>query len=410
VTRVLHVLDHSIPLHSGYSFRTRSILRQQRAIGIETVQITSGKQGCVPDPESEVDGFRFHRTAPPKGLLARLPPLNNLAIVHDLRRRVAEVARETRPDLIHAHSPCLTAIAALPVARKLGIPLVYEMRASWEDAAVDHGTCREGDLRYRMGRMLETHALRRADAITTICEGLREEIEARGIPAERITVIPNAVDPDAFTYGQAADPALLDDLGLRGKRVLGFIGSFYAYEGLSTLLDAMPRLSAACPDVRLLLVGGGYEEKRLREQALRLRLGDSVRFVGRVPHSRVQAYYSVCDVMVYPRLDLRLTRIVTPLKPLEAMAQGCVVAATDIGGHREMIRDQATGVLFPPSDPEALARIVGELLSSPGRWPALRESARRYIEEERSWARSVARYLPVYERLLGGARAGRRAS
>jgi PEP-CTERM/exosortase A-associated glycosyltransferase len=379
-------------------------------MGIETVHVTSGKQGSVPEQEAEVDGFRFYRTEPPKGLLSHLSVLNNLAIVHDLHRRVAEVARETRPDLIHAHSPSLTAIAALPVARKLGIPFVYEMRASWEDAAVDHGTCREGDLRYRMGRMLETHALRRADAITTICEGLREEIEARGVPPERITVIPNAVDPETFAYGQAADQALVDELGLHGKRVIGFIGSFYGYEGLSVLLDAMPRLSAACSAARLLLVGGGFEDKRLREQALRLRLGESVRFVGRVPHDRVQAYYSACDVMVYPRLDLRLTRIVTPLKPLEAMAQGCVVAASDIGGHRELIRDQSTGVLFPAGDPEALARTVGALLSSPGRWPALRESARRYVEEERSWERSVARYLPVYERLLENARARRQAS
>ncbi|MCK6458964.1 MAG: glycosyltransferase, exosortase A system-associated [Planctomycetes bacterium] len=410
MTRVLHVLDHSIPLHSGYSFRTRSILRQQRAMGIETDQITSGKQGKIVAGEAEIDGFRFHRTAPPKGILSRLSVLRNLSIVHDLRRRVAEVVRDARPDIIHAHSPCLTAIAALPVARRLGIPLVYEMRASWEDAAVDHGTCREGDLRYRVTRMLETHALRHADAIMTICEGLREEIEARGIPPERITVIPNAVDPEAFSYGRAADPALLDELGLRGKRVLGFIGSFYAYEGLHVLLDAMPGLSAACPDLRLLLVGGGYEEKRLREHALRLGLGESVRFVGRVPHDRVQDYYSACDVMVYPRLDMRLTRIVTPLKPLEAMAQGSLVAASDIGGHREMIRDQETGILFRPSDPAALAQAVGAILASPGRWPALRTSARRYIEEERNWARSVSRYLPVYERLLRGARPERRAS
>ncbi len=408
MTRVLHILDHSIPLHSGYSFRTRSILRQQRAMGIETDQLTSGKQGNAVD--QEVDGFRFHRTAPPRRFLSRPAVLRNLAIVRDLRRRTAEVARVTKPDIIHAHSPCLTAIAALPVARSLGIPFVYEMRASWEDAAVDHGTCREGDLRYRVTRLLETRILRQADAIMTICEGLREEIEARGIPPERITVIPNAVDPEAFAYGRAADPALVDGLGLRGKRVLGFIGSFYAYEGLHVLLDAMTRITATNPDVRLLLVGGGYEEKRLREQAERLGLGESVRFVGRVPHERVADYYSVCDVMVYPRLDLRLTRIVTPLKPLEAMAQGCVVAASDIGGHREMIRDDGTGILFRANDPKSLAHAVGALLASPARWPALRESARRYVEEERNWRRSVSRYLPVYERLVRRAHTERRAS
>jgi len=362
--------------------------------------VTSGKQGETGAPEEEIDGFRFHRTPPPRGLWGRLPLLGQWAIVKDLRRRVAEVARRVKPDLIHAHSPCLTALAALPVARKLGIPLVYEMRASWEDAAVDHGTCREGDLRYRLTRALETYTLRRADAVTTICEGLRDEIQSRGIPAERITVIPNAVDPTAFPYGRKADPALASELGLESKRVIGFIGSFYAYEGLQVLLDAMPRLREACPDLRLLLVGGGFEEERLRAQAQRLQLGEAVRFTGRVPHDKVTDYYSLCDVMVYPRLDMRLTRIVTPLKPLEAMAQGRVVAASDIGGHRERVRDGSTGVLFRAGDPDALAGTVAALLSAPGRWPALREAARRYIDEERTWARSVQRYIPLYERLL----------
>jgi PEP-CTERM/exosortase A-associated glycosyltransferase len=403
--RVLHVLDHSIPLHSGYTFRTRSILEEQRALGFETVHVTSGKQGKPVKPVEDIEGFVFHRTPPPQGLLGRLPVANQWAIVRDLRRRVAEVARETRPDLIHAHSPCLTALAALPVARKLGIPLVYEMRASWEDAAVDHGTCKEGDLRYRLTRALETRVLRRADAVTTICEGLREEITSRGIPASRVTVIPNAVDPAAFPYGRPADLALARQLGLEGRRVIGFIGSFYGYEGLSVLLDAMPRLVAQHPDLRLLLVGGGYEEESLKAQAARLGLGEAVRFTGRVPHDRVQDYYALCDVMVYPRLDMRLTRIVTPLKPLEAMAQGRVVAASDIGGHREMIRDGSTGVLFRAGDPEALAASVGALLAAKERWPALREAARAYIHEERTWARSVGRYVPVFEALVGARRA-----
>lgn len=404
VARVLHVLDHSIPLHSGYSFRTLSILAEQRALGISTIHVTSGKQGATAAAVEDVDGLRFHRTAPPTGFLARFELTRQWKTIRALRKRVAEVVRETKPDLVHAHSPCLTAIAALPVARGLGIPVVYEMRASWEDAAVDHGTCREGDLRYLSARALETRALQSVDAITTICEGLREEIVGRGVPPERVTVVPNAVDPKEFAYRQPPDPALARELGIEGKRVIGFIGSFYAYEGLRVLIDALPGLAAAHADLRLLLVGGGYEEERLREQVAALGLGDVVRFVGRVPHARVKDYYALCEMTVYPRLDMRLTRIVTPLKPLEAMAQGCVVAASDIGGHREMIRDGRTGVLFRPDDTAALARAVGELLSEPDRWPALREAARQYIEEERTWARSVSRYVPVYERLLGRAR------
>ena len=137
-----------------------------------------------------------------------------------------------RPDIIHAHSPALNAIPALAVGRRLGIPVVYEVRAFWEDAAVDHGTTTEGGLRYRATRGLETYALRGVDHVTTICEGLRRDIIGRGIAAERVTVIPNAVDAETFRFGEPADDALRERLGLRGAAVLGFVGSFYSYEGI----------------------------------------------------------------------------------------------------------------------------------------------------------------------------------
>jgi len=144
------------------------------------------------------------------------------------------------------------------------------MRASWEDAAVDHGTTTEGSLRYRLSRALETWTLKRADAVTTICEGLRTDIIGRGIPADRVTVIPNAVNPDEFPLLDAPDDALAERLGLTESMVLGFIGSFYGYEGLDTLLDSMPRVLQSEPRARILLVGGGVEKERLKAQAVRL--------------------------------------------------------------------------------------------------------------------------------------------
>ncbi len=400
--KILHILDHSIPLHSGYTFRTRAILEHQRALGWETEHLTSTKQGGAGGAAGpagsveEVDGLRFHRTAPAGGLLHRLPVMNQVAVVRDLRRRLEEVVRETSPDVLHAHSPALNGLAALQVGRKVGLPVVYEVRAFWEDAAVDHGTSRAWGLRYRATRYLETWVLRRADAITTICEGLRQDIVARGVPASRVTVIPNAVDIARFRVDAPADPALRSALRLDGCRVLGFVGSFYGYEGLSLLLDAMPRILRAVPEARLLLVGGGIEEERLRAQAAALHLGDAVRLTGRVPNAEVDRYYSLCDLMVYPRLAMRLTDLVTPLKPLEAMAQGKIVLASDVGGHRELIRDGETGVLFAAGSADALAEAAIELLAHPERWPALRLAGRSYVERERTWALSVARYRPLY--------------
>lgn len=400
--RILHVLDHSIPLHSGYTFRSRAILQQQRALGWETFHITGPKHNVAATLEGdveEVDGLRFYRTPTPGGWMTGLPVLNQWAIVAALEKRLEEVVNEVRPDILHAHSPMLDGEAAVRVGRRHGIPVVYEIRAFWEDAAVDHGTAKEGGLRYRLTRALETRVIRRADAVTTICEGLRKDILARGVAPDKVTVIPNAVDISRFQADRSADPALQEKLGLKDKWVLGFIGSFYAYEGLTLLLKAFPAVLKQRPDARLLLVGGGPKADELRQLADQLGLQAHVIFTGRVPHEQVQSYYDLVDIFVYPRLPMRLTEIVTPLKPLEAMAQKRLVVASDVGGHKELIRDGETGWLFPAGDADALAACVLGVLNQTERLPEVREAGRRFVEEERNWAASVARYRPVYEAL-----------
>ena len=398
--RILHILDHSIPLHSGYTFRTRNILKEQRALGWETVHITGSKQLHPAGQEEDVEGFHFYRTRAAEGLLDRLPVLDQVAVVNTLSARLEEVVAKERPDILHAHSPCLNGLAALKVGRRYGIPVVYECRAFWEDVAVDHGTCKEGGLRYRLTRALETRVFRQADAVTTICEGLRSDILARGIPPERVTVIPNAVDVDLFKRHRQRDPELVQRLGLENKQVLGFIGSFYTYEGLSLLLEAMPRVLAQMPDVRLLLVGGGPRESTLHQQAREFGVEDKIVFTGRVPHDQVQQYYDLVDILVYPRLPMRLTELVTPLKPLEAMAQGRMVLASDVGGHKELISDGVNGNLFRAGDPESLVQAILMMFQHPGEWPRIQSAGRAFVERERNWPASVARYKAVYERLI----------
>ncbi len=397
--RVLHVLDHSIPLHSGYTFRTLSLLREQRRLGWETFHLTSPKQGPTAVEVETVDGWEFHRTGAAAGGKG-LPGLGEFALMRQLGQRLQGLVQRLRPHLIHAHSPVLNALPALRVGRRLGVPVVYEVRAFWEDAAVDHGSTTEGSLRYRLTRGLETRALRRAAHVFTICEGLRNDIVARGIAADKVTVIPNAVDIGSFEAGGQPDPELRRRLGLDGATVVGFIGSFYAYEGLDLLLEALPPLLDRRPEVRLLLVGGGPQDKALREQAARLGVQDKVVFTGRVPHSEVQRYYDLLDVLAYPRHSMRLTELVTPLKPLEAMAQGRLLVASDVGGHRELIRHGQTGVLFAAGRRDALVDALDSLLGRRQDWPALRAAGRRFVETERHWAKSVSAYREPYSRLV----------
>jgi PEP-CTERM/exosortase A-associated glycosyltransferase len=400
--RILHILDHSIPLHSGYTFRTLSILKEQRNRGWETFHLTSPKHGSSRCLEEDVEGWHFYRTPTANGLLSRLPVLNQAAVMSQLTARLHEVSRIVRPDVLHAHSPVLNALPALRVGRALGIPVVYEVRAFWEDAAVDHGTSREWGMRYRLTRGLESYALKRADAVTTICEGLRGDILDRGIPAEKVTVIPNAVNIENFSMAGRPDRKLAADLGLHENILLGFIGSFYAYEGLAILIRALPEMLIQNRKIRVLLVGGGPQEKELKTLAAQLGVEKKVVFTGRVPHDHVQAYYNLIDILVYPRLKMRLTDLVTPLKPLEAMAQGRLVLASDVGGHRELIQDGKTGVLFTAGNPDALTSKALELLSAEELWPGLRAEARSFVEKQRNWPISVARYRDIYARLAPG--------
>jgi glycosyltransferase involved in cell wall biosynthesis len=205
-----------------------------------------------------------------------------------------------------------------------------------------------------------------------------------------------------FRFGVQPDAALKGRLGLSDATIVGFVGSFYAYEGLDLLLEAVPPMLAAEPSLHVLLVGGGPQEGALKAQARRLGIAERVVFTGRVPHGEVQRYYELIDLLAYPRHAMRLTDLVTPLKPLEAMAQGRVLVASDVGGHRELVRHGDTGYLFHAGSRDALVDALKAALGQRERWPEVRAAGRRFVETERTWAASVARYASVYARVLSG--------
>jgi PEP-CTERM/exosortase A-associated glycosyltransferase len=400
MTRILHVLDHSLPAHSGYTFRTRALMKAQVARGWDVAGVT-GVRHPEPGPDGEtVDGLTFYRTPP---IAPAPPPIREWREIGALAKRVEALVTEWKPDLLHAHSPVLDGLAALRVGKRLGIPVIYEIRAFWEDASVGNGTGREGSLRYRLTKALETHAVKSADAVAVICEGLRGDLIARGIDADKIIVSPNGVDLDLFGDPPPRDDALAATLGLAAAdTVIGYIGSFYDYEGIDDLIAAMPALVAAQPGARLLLVGGGPMEAALKAQAAASPAAPHIHFVGRVPHDQVERYYSLIDILAYPRKKMRLTDLVTPLKPLEAMAQGKLVAASDVGGHRELIEDGVTGTLFEPDDPSAIAAALTKLLESREIWADRKRTARIFVETHRNWSSNILRYEPVYQQLLRG--------
>lgn len=399
MARILHVLDHSLPLHSGYTFRTRAILKAQQGHGLEVRGVTGLRHAgpaMADDPETH-DGLLFHRTPGEAGGPPGLREWREAGLLAD---RIVDLARTWRPDVLHAHSPALCGLAAVRAGRRLGLPVVYEIRAFWEDAAVGNGTGRAGSARYWLTRQLENRVVAGADAVVTICQGLKDDLVARGVAAGKITIMPNGVDLALFGTPPAPDLALAQELALGEGPVIGFLGSFYPYEGLDDLIAAMPAIVDAVPGARLLLVGGGPATEALRAQAAASPAAHAIRFVGRVPHHEVDRYYALADVVCYPRKAMRLTDLVTPLKPLEAMAQGKLVAASNVGGHRELIVDGQTGTLFAPDDPTALARAMIALFGRRAAWDAQRQVARVFVEQAHDWAANAARYLPVYQGLI----------
>ena len=396
--KILHVLDHSIPLHSGYTFRTCSILNEQAKLGWETTHVTSIKH-INPQADEEIfENLKFYRTPKRNKLLSKLPILNQLYVISSLQKRLEEVIECEKPDIIHAHSPCLNGIAAINAAKKFSIPVVYEMRASWEDAAVEHGTTKEGSLRYKLTRALETFVFKRADAITTICNGLKQDITNRSIGDKPIQVIPNAVNAEELGQESLIEEDLRAKYNLGNSYIAGFIGSFYAYEGLDYFVRALHAMKDSELNVKGLLVGGGPEEDNLKALVKQLGMEDKIIFTGRVPHAHVNAYYDLIDVLVYPRVSARLTDIVTPLKPLEAMAMGKVFVASDVGGHVELVPERLHSVLFKASSVEALVHALEENIGNKPLKALFSGWARNYVKAERNWTKSVAGYVDLYDK------------
>jgi PEP-CTERM/exosortase A-associated glycosyltransferase len=285
------------------------------------------------------------------------------------------------------------------------LPVVYEIRAFWEDAAAAHGTYSRLSWKYKLVQSLETWVCRKSDHVVVLCNGLREELIKRGMPSPKLTVVANGVNLADF---HVCPPSPADDLmttwKLDGKTIIGFIGSFYRYEGLDLLIDAVARLTASRSDLVLVLIGGGEMEMELKAQVQRLRLEEHVVIPGRLPHARIAQVYALMDVLAYPRYSTRLTELVTPLKPLEAMAMGKALVGSDIGGHRELIRHGHTGWLFPAGNVAALATALARLLDDHALRQTLGRQGAKWVRQQRPWDVTTAVYADIYARVLEKAR------
>jgi D-inositol-3-phosphate glycosyltransferase len=401
---VLHHLTNSLPhTQSGYTLRSHAILVAQRAAGIPAVATTRPGYpltiGSLTARGTDVvDGVAYRRLVPGR-------------IVPDVARRAAqetdlltEAAREAGADVLHTTTPSANGVLARAAARRLGIPWVYEVRGLPEETWVaSHGTtaarARAASSRRRaLMQAKETELALAADAVVTLSGTMRDALVARGVPEHRITVVPNAVPDALLTTRHPAPEAARATLGLPAGPAIGTVSSLVDYEGLETVVRTVATLRARGHDVTGLLVGDGVSRPALARLARELGVADHVVLPGRVPPDVALTWLAALDVVLVPRRDHEVTRLVTPLKPVEAMAVGRPVVASALPALVEAVG--GAGLHVDADDTEGWADTVGALLDDAGRRAELVERGRA-VATERTWVRNAETYRGIYQACLG---------
>lgn len=359
-------------------------MRYQIEMGWEPLVVTSPRQEPVPKSETEViEGTTYYRTLPRWAFPSVLGEFQD---IRRMQKRIEQVSRVQRPDVIHAHSPSSWGWAASRAARRCRIPFVYEVRGMWEDSAVVRGKLKESSIKYRARRALETHVAKQASALVTISSGLKREFEGRGI--ENVFVVPNGVDLTKFdgkNNGQVDKESI----------TIGYIGSLYPWEGVEDLVTAAQSIRKFIPKVQISIVGGGESEQSIKNVIKELNLGDTVKMLGRVPHDKVGDAYDEIDILVYPRRANRTTELVTPLKPLEAMAQKKPIVVSNVGGLLELVHENSAAV-FQAGNIEDLAQKCLALATDEELSRKIGQRGFEHVHRHRNWREIIHNYRDVY--------------
>lgn len=396
--RVLHLVTNSLPYtSSGYTSRTHNVLRCEQAAGMVVGAVTPlGYPATVlrlgRRDDDVVDGLPYHRLVPLRwGADALQRHEEQLRMLEDLVKRV-------RPDVLHAHSHFVNALTALELRERTGVPVVYEVRGMLEETwAFRAGEDARRSERYRVFRQQEEAVVRSADAVLTIGAAMSADLAAR-TGREDVVLVPNAVDASAQGPGDGA--AVRARLGIDAEAlVVGSVSSLVDYEGFDLLLDAAATMAAEGQPVTVLLVGDGAAAPALRRRGRDLPAAVSLVMPGRVPHEQVRDHLAALDVFVVPRQDAAVTRLVTPLKPAEAMAAGLPLVVSDLPALREFVDDGVEGLVFRAGDQEALASALMRLSHSEPR-DRMGAAGRARALATRTWSANAAVYAAVYRRVL----------
>jgi glycosyltransferase involved in cell wall biosynthesis len=342
----------------------------------------------------EVDGIPYHRIGGPD-VPARWDDRLDANV-----EALLPIVERVRPAVIHAHSDFENPLLALAMRERFGIPVVNEVRGFWEETWLSGSPERRPTAdRFRLRHQREVACARAADRVVTLATTMQRRLVGDGVDPSKISIIPNAVDPDRFPR-VGRDPRLVRELGIQPDEiVIGYISSLVDYEGVDTLLEASAKLVAAGDPVRCLVVGDGKARERLEHMAAKLNLGRHVTFTGRVSPDEVLSYYGMIDIFVVPRRNDRVCRLVTPLKPFEAMSTGTALVMSGVEALQDIAEESRAAATFRPEDPDDLVATLRPLLNDRAARDRLGDQGHKWVREERTWAKNAARYREIYRDL-----------
>ena len=446
---VLHILANGPPDVNGYAIRTQMILKHQKS-SMNVIGLTSP---WYPQRESmineyQLDGIDYYRTIHPLHRKEKIPishkiirsqtkkELNNASqsvngnkkpasnifvkairapgyfarigwkvveekiLIKYFTKRIIEVAKQNNAEIIHAHTPYRVGLPALKAARKLGLPFVYEMRGMWEETAVANGRWLRNGPAYRRFQNYETKVLRKADSVICISETLKKEAISRGVNPEKITVVTNAVEKDMSKKKSKSSSLKSAKESLNASKttkVVGYIGSLREMEGVDLTAKAVAKLVEKDHDIRFFVLTGENGQAELRALCKKLGIADKSTIMGPVPHEEVPVFYDLIDVFIVSRPETRVTKLVTPLKPFEAMAMGKAVIASKLPALEEIIQHEKTGLLYTPDNLESLVDSIEKCIQDDDLTKSLGDSAKDWIKENRTWDIVVKNSLKAYE-------------
>jgi glycosyltransferase involved in cell wall biosynthesis len=286
--------------------------------------------------------------------------------------------------------------------RRLKLPYVLYFEA---DDILEHdimGKPITGLLRWRAREAIR-YNLKAADCVIVVSEPLKVHLTTNwSVPAEKIVVFPNVADVQRFQPDPEARAQVRASLGLDTHPLVAFVGNFYEWHDVATLLDAFARALVVYPDARLVLVGDGSRRQAMMQRAADLGLGHAARFTGLVAHAEVPRLLAAADVAVVPYPPMETDLWLSPLKLFEYLAAGKAVIASAVGQLTEVIQDGSNGLLVPPGDVPAMAAALERLLGDSALRSQLGQQAREDAVRKHSWERYVSRLERVFLAVIDG--------